>query len=419
MALTKTNLQGLYLTVAGAPQVGRVGFVPNVDVVIPPENVLLPIDIEWAYLDSEGVFDIDLVPTDHAGSSPAGWSYTVWEQIEGAKPRNYQILLPASGSTTQLADIAPGAPAPPEVGYILASTLTTKGDILVRDATGVTRLPVGTNDYLLSSNSAEATGLKWIPAPSGGGAVSSVNGQTGAVVLGANDVGASASGHNHDASYSVLAHNHNANYEALGAVSTHAAAPDPHPQYTTPADWVDPLALRYGGFALSSDPSFHQGSGSFSNNTVVWVEVDVPAGQPIAEVYFGVRNGAVSHDGTNNGNRIAIYEANGTLAGQTAIDETLWTNGGWRGGAISGGSIAAQSTRRLVYALGLVRGITAAISVQPQASDANSGFVTLGPGASIRRGGYALGVSSLPASGAFDRTTFGTLAAFHPVVLLK
>lgn len=44
--------------------------------------------------------------------------------------------------------------------------LTTKGDVFTFD-TDAQRLAVGTNGQLLSADSAEATGLKWIPAPSG------------------------------------------------------------------------------------------------------------------------------------------------------------------------------------------------------------------------------------------------------------
>ena len=50
-----------------------------------------------------------------------------------------------------------------------SSPLTTKGDIYTYD-TGNARLPVGTNGQILSANSAQATGLEWIAAPSGGDA---------------------------------------------------------------------------------------------------------------------------------------------------------------------------------------------------------------------------------------------------------
>ncbi|HXI19298.1 MAG TPA: hypothetical protein VNM48_23265 [Chloroflexota bacterium] len=45
---------------------------------------------------------------------------------------------------------------------------TTKGDIAVRGATNNLRLPVGTNNYVLTADSAEAAGVKWASAGSGG-----------------------------------------------------------------------------------------------------------------------------------------------------------------------------------------------------------------------------------------------------------
>jgi Collagen triple helix repeat (20 copies) len=65
---------------------------------------------------------------------------------------------------------AQGAQGPqgPEGG---TTTLTTKGDILTRDASAIARLPVGTNGQILSADSAETTGLKWV-ANTGGAPIS-------------------------------------------------------------------------------------------------------------------------------------------------------------------------------------------------------------------------------------------------------
>jgi len=49
-------------------------------------------------------------------------------------------------------------------GSISSSPLTTKGDLYSFGTTN-TRLPVGTNGQILSADSAETTGLKWISAP--------------------------------------------------------------------------------------------------------------------------------------------------------------------------------------------------------------------------------------------------------------
>lgn len=55
-----------------------------------------------------------------------------------------------------------------------SSPLTTKGDIYTYD-TANARLPVGTNGQVLSANSATATGLEWIAAPSGDAITKSIN----------------------------------------------------------------------------------------------------------------------------------------------------------------------------------------------------------------------------------------------------
>jgi len=51
-----------------------------------------------------------------------------------------------------------------------ASPLTTKGDLYTY-STSDARLAVGTNNYVLTADSAEATGLKWAAAAGGGGKV--------------------------------------------------------------------------------------------------------------------------------------------------------------------------------------------------------------------------------------------------------
>jgi hypothetical protein len=49
----------------------------------------------------------------------------------------------------------------------LASTLTTKGDLLAHNASTFTRLGVGANDTLLVADSGEATGIKWATVDTG------------------------------------------------------------------------------------------------------------------------------------------------------------------------------------------------------------------------------------------------------------
>ena len=56
----------------------------------------------------------------------------------------------------------------------VASTLTTKGDLLVTDGSALNRLAVGTNDYALLADSSATNGVKWAQIPAASLATDSV-----------------------------------------------------------------------------------------------------------------------------------------------------------------------------------------------------------------------------------------------------
>jgi hypothetical protein len=51
----------------------------------------------------------------------------------------------------------------------VASTLTTKGDVLVTDGSVLNRLAVGTNTYVLTADSSATNGVAWAPTAAAGG----------------------------------------------------------------------------------------------------------------------------------------------------------------------------------------------------------------------------------------------------------
>jgi len=113
---------------------------------------------EWGGL-SGNVTTIQLRFSSTPGSVPTGASLSAGELV--VNTADGKLYFKDSGGTvkvlSQADQIAP---------------LTTKGDLLVNNGTSNVRLPVGTNNYVLTADSSTATGLAWAV---GGGGISSAN----------------------------------------------------------------------------------------------------------------------------------------------------------------------------------------------------------------------------------------------------
>lgn len=77
------------------------------------------------------------------------------------------IPVASSVTDTTLAFLDATSSVQTQINGKLTSPLTTKGDIHVY-STVDTRLPIGTNDYVLTADSTQATGMKWAAASGGG-----------------------------------------------------------------------------------------------------------------------------------------------------------------------------------------------------------------------------------------------------------
>jgi len=75
-------------------------------------------------------------------------------------------LAIANGGTGQASQTA---------AFDALSPTTTKGDLIVSNGTDNVRLAVGTNSYVLTADSTQASGIKWAAASGGGGGISSAN----------------------------------------------------------------------------------------------------------------------------------------------------------------------------------------------------------------------------------------------------
>jgi hypothetical protein len=145
------------------------------DTVMPPFTIT-------AAADAGGEFTVILPATNDPAWLPADWAYSVVVHAGGGARGSLQ--LDYQNASVELADLLQidGA-AEPGVSYVPLNEVGVAGGVAELDDDG---------DVI------DADGNK--VAGGGGGAVDSVNGQTGVVVLAASDVGAAATSHTHIAS---------------------------------------------------------------------------------------------------------------------------------------------------------------------------------------------------------------------------
>jgi len=165
-----------------------------------------------------------------------------------------------------------------------------------------------------------AAGMRTVVTGGGGtGAVDSVNGQTGVVVLTATDVGADTAG------------------TAAAAVGTHVAASDPHPQYLTPAegnaayDALGAAASAVSTHVAASDPhpqynTQAEGDARYERNLTAGANITIDRTNPAAPVISasggGGAGGAV--DSVNGQTGVVVLDTDDIAEG---VSNLYFTNG--------------------------------------------------------------------------------------------
>ena len=218
MSITHVPVVGTfhYRDVAETPAANaRVVFIARSPAIVDGQVVTLPKKLTITLTDAGALPVGFTLPT-----LDGGVYYIVRESFSGGRD-DYTIQVLPTDALIDLATAPPVVPVEPMVSYL------TPADIGVRVAS-----QAQSADHETRIDALETGG-------GGGGAVDSVNGQTGVVVLGAADVGADPSG------------------TAAAAVTAHEASSDPHPQYATPVEAaaaapVQSVAGKVGAVTITS-----------------------------------------------------------------------------------------------------------------------------------------------------------------------
>ncbi len=245
-------------------------------------------------------------------------------------------------------------------GQVLVDDIDAVVQFDFRNVSPVGGIPAPAVDYLTDAPIDGVTYARkdgvWVPVDALVSGVSSVNGQSGVVVLDAADVGADAAGTGaSQAASAVAAHvalsdphpqyltpaEGNTAYDAIGAaasaVGTHVAASDPHPQYLTPAegnaayDALGAAASAVSTHVVASDPhpqynTQAEGDARYERNLTAGANITIDRTNPAAPVISasGGGGGGGAVDSVNGQTGVVVLDTDDIAEG---VSNLYFTNG--------------------------------------------------------------------------------------------
>lgn len=153
--LSTCTVSGSYVDLTGTPIAGQVGFTSRAILTDSVNNQILINKRITATLDANGSFSVVLPVTDDPDLTPSGFTYLVEELFAGG--RTFDMNIPSSATTLNLADVAPAA-----TNAGLGSTYTTVAQYTTLDAQVQTLLPtintvINTSNLINSAVTSAAT----------------------------------------------------------------------------------------------------------------------------------------------------------------------------------------------------------------------------------------------------------------------
>jgi hypothetical protein len=160
--LTTITVTDAYSDITGNPLGGSVSFTATCrladgNVVFPIQPVTVPVN------QATGTFTLTLPCTDNSGLSPAGqWAYRVMIDVQGMDSYPFTVLLPSSlGASVQLSTVAPSPPfATPSGTAVYSINGQTGAVVLTASEVGAVPLAGGTMTGPLYASESPQTALE-------------------------------------------------------------------------------------------------------------------------------------------------------------------------------------------------------------------------------------------------------------------
>ena len=263
------------------------------------------------------------------------------------------------------------------------SPVTTKGDLIIGDGTDNVRLAVGVNDYILTADSAAATGVAWKASGGGGGGASSItiSNKTAAYTVIAGDLGTiiNCTANTFTVSLTAaatLGSGFNCWIWNTSTAASHAITIDPNGAETI--DGLTTLILRRGeGMQIVCDGTNWQ-TGDKKTMRAYAENISPTTARPIAS---GIASFAIGDSAVASGTSSTALGANTTASGSNSLAVGSNTS------ATSGNAIAIGR------------------------NSASNGSQAGGDGAMALGGSYASGTDSFAAVVANNTSTYGATGA--------
>jgi hypothetical protein len=151
-----------YRALDGTAYQGVIRLTPSVSRIVSATHGVIALGVENVTVGASGEFTTTVLATDASGFEPSGWTYRVDEEFTNAPGRAYDISLPAATPTVTLPALSP---VESSIGTVTVSAVVSvngETGAVVLDAADVGADPAGTATTAVAAHSTDTTAVHGI-----------------------------------------------------------------------------------------------------------------------------------------------------------------------------------------------------------------------------------------------------------------